>query len=152
MDLSLLAVVGVPFALLVALAVTCSSPPASIRLVGLHVLVEARGIARLFAFRRTVRVDLANIRDVQVAPSATAVRPRPWIRTLGTSVPGLLQAGTFRGNGRSFWLVRPSHRVLVLECAGGRFARIVVEVVSPDEAASTITAALEGSRGSRRRQ
>ncbi len=61
----------------------------------------------------------------------------------GTYVPGLIQAGTYRRRGeKSFWLVGRSPKVTVVDCPGGRFDRIVLQLT--DKAAAELGRAVSG--------
>lgn len=89
--------------------------------------VRPRGLNRLWAMKGEVRVPLAHVSQVRTNVDRRTV-PSGW-RLPGTYVPGLLQAGTYRTKGeRSFWLVGRARNVTVIDCAGGRFARIVLQL------------------------
>jgi hypothetical protein len=103
--------------------------------------VRPRGLNRLWAFKREVRVPVAQISGVRTGVARQSIPSR--LRTLGTYVPGLIQAGTFRGKGeRSFWLVGRTRTVTVVDCPGGRFDRIVLQLA--DASAERLRRAVSG--------
>jgi hypothetical protein len=88
-----------------------------------------------------VRVPLSAVRSV-------TVETRPWglvrgIRAPGTGLPGVIALGTFRYSGRRDFAVvyrnRPVVRVELGEDAP--FARLLVAVASPEQAAAMIAPA-----------
>jgi hypothetical protein len=104
-------------------------------------VVRPRGLNRLWAFKGEVRVPLSQISEVRTDVPRRSVHSR--LRTLGTYIPGLIQAGSFRGTGeRSFWLVGGAPTVTVVDCRGGRFDRIVLQL--SDETAERLRRAVTG--------
>jgi hypothetical protein len=74
-----------------------------------------------------VRVPLSQVSEVRDGVARRSVPSG--FRLPGTSFPGVIQAGTFRTRGeRSFWLVGRAPTVTVIECPGGRFDRIVLQL------------------------
>jgi hypothetical protein len=92
------------------------------------VIVRPRRLNRIWAMKSEVRVPLSQVVDVR-ADVPRASLPREPFRTLGTYFPGLIQEGRYRGRGsRSFWLVGRAPTVTVIDCRGGRFDRIVLQL------------------------
>ena len=107
-----------------------------------ELVVRPLDLARLWSLRREVRVPLTMIRDIRTGVPRRDVRRG--IRTLGTEVPGLVHAGSYRTRKvRSFWLVGRAQTVTVIECPGARFDRLVLEL--DPETARSLAAGL--SRG-----
>lgn len=105
-------------------------------------VVRPRGLNRLWAMKGEVRVPLAQVSEVRTGVARRSV-PSGW-RVPGTYVPGLIQAGTYRSKGeRSFWLVGRASHVTVVEFAGGRFDRIVLEL--SDRTAGQLVRAVSGA-------
>jgi hypothetical protein len=90
-------------------------------------VVRPRGLNRLWALKAEVRVPLSQVSDVRAHVSRRSLPSG--LRMPGTSVPGLIQAGTYRAHGqRSFWLVGRTSEVTVVDCPGGRFDRLVLQL------------------------
>jgi hypothetical protein len=90
-------------------------------------VVRPRGLNRLWAMKGEVRVPLSQVSEVRDGVARRSVPSG--FRLPGTSFPGVIQAGTFRTRGeRSFWLVGRAPTVTVIECPGGRFDRIVLQL------------------------
>ncbi len=108
-------------------------------------VVRPRGLNRLWAFRIEVRVPLSQVSEVHSDVARKSVGSG--LRVLGTYVPGLVQAGRFRSKGESsFWLVGRTSRVTVIDCRGGRFDRIVLQV--SEDTVATLRRAVSGVSGS----
>ena len=61
----------------------------------------------------------------------------------GTSIPGVITAGTFYQNGkRVFWDVHHPENTIVIELHDERYDELIVEVANPEIAVQTITAAI----------
>lgn len=90
-----------------------------------------RGWHRVWALRRRVVVPQAALAGVRRDPQY-ARRPDGW-RLMGTYLPGVISAGHYCGRrGREFWDVSRPENALVVELRDHRFARLVVEVESPE--------------------
>jgi hypothetical protein len=65
------------------------------------------------------------------------------IRMPGTSIPGVLTAGTFCQDGkRVFWDVHNPDKTVVIELKDERYNELTVEVADPKAAAELVKAAL----------
>jgi hypothetical protein len=90
-------------------------------------IVRPRGLNRLWALKSEVRVPLAEVSDVQLDVPRRSVPSG--FRMPGTDFPGVIHAGTYRSKGeKSFWLVGRASTVTVVECPGGPFDRIVLQL------------------------
>jgi hypothetical protein len=148
---SLLAVSGaIATSLLLAALVTAiflgATRPSPIRLDVVHdqLVVRLAGKDAAFALSRGMTIPLAVVEGVAVA-RAEAV-PRTGMRIPGTSIPGLLRAGSFgSGDQRDFWLVRRAPEVLVVQLRpGAPYRRLVLEVPDPREQARRLRPLLGG--------
>ena len=87
----------------------------------LTAVFEVRGLDKLWAFRSRLEIPLAHIRHVRIDPEAA----RGWfhgLRLPGTSLPGVLTAGTFYLDGkRVFWDVHHPDQTIVVELQDNRF-------------------------------
>jgi hypothetical protein len=103
---------------------------ATFRIAGLH---------KLWALKSRIVVPVRNIVAVEGAGAA----PRGGWRIAGTSMPGLITAGTFRQGGRwTFWDVAHSHAAIVVTLRGHWYSRLIIEVARPDEARKLLTRAM----------
>src|SRR5205823_1226385 len=86
-----------------------------------------RGLMAIWAMRRSLSVPRSVVSSVRTGVDRRSLRA--WLRTFGTGMPGLVQAGAFRSTaGRSFWVVGRARRVTVIDCPGWTFDQVVVEL------------------------
>jgi hypothetical protein len=131
--------VAVLVALLGLLGLAVARPSrATIEVAEESVRVRLHGFDALLALCREVVVPRSAV--VAVRAAAKADVPAKGIRLPGTSVPGLVRAGSFgTGPRRELWDVRRASSYLVLDLAPGqRFHRIVLEVTDPDAEAARL--------------
>ncbi|MCG5461907.1 hypothetical protein AB0K35_03885 [Micromonospora sp. NPDC053740] len=103
---------------------------ATVRVDGDDLVVEIEGMDRLWSLKSRLVIPLANVRGATADPGIAA-EPKG-LRAPGTSVPGVITAGTFHQDGeRVFWNIRDGARAVVIELADERYARLVVEVADP---------------------
>jgi hypothetical protein len=104
----------------------------------LHVL----GADKLWAFKSSLEIPLVHIAGVRADPVVT----EQWwhgIRMPGTSVPGLITAGTFYQDGkRVFWDVHHARNAIIIDLHDERFNQLIVEVADPQAAIKLIHDAL----------
>jgi hypothetical protein len=120
----------------VAFDVTC---------VGNALTVELSGLDRLFAWRRSLVVDLATVRSAGIESRGTIEakidhRAAGFGTHNGRTRPGRRRVGVMLGRGVAgyqFWAVSsggPTVRLLVLDLESSQFARLVLEVGADIEA------------------
>lgn len=99
--------------------------------------VRPIGPDRAWSAATEIRLPLDAVRDVDVRDPRDVPAG---LRLPGTAMPGVITAGFYGlGAQRSFWLVRRSRRVLVVELgAPSPLARLVLEVDDPDGMAAAI--------------
>jgi hypothetical protein len=88
--------------------------------------IELTRMERFWAVHvgKTITVPLTQIRDVTTDAPQTNWQE---IRSPGTSVPGLIKAGTYyHDRMRSFWYTQPKKPVLALELAPDAYYRKIV--------------------------
>jgi hypothetical protein len=109
-----------------------------------HLHLEVKGLDKLWTFKSQLDIPLAHIRAVRHDPKAASVSG--WWhgnRFPGTSIPGILMAGTFQLYGeRIFWDVHHPERAIILELHDDRFDELIVEVSNPLLAVEQIKAKL----------
>ena len=119
---------------------------AEIELTSDTVIVHVKGADRIFALKSELTIPLEHV----LGASRDEEEARRWyhgVRAPGTSVPGVITAGTFHQNGeRVFWDVRHPERAVALDLRDEDYAKLVVDVDDPDATILAVEAAL-GSRG-----
>jgi len=108
---------------------------------------EAPNIGRTLAALAWARTHLASksasslrfaVKAVRADPEI-AKRGRRGIRMLGTYVPGVITAGSFRQDGdRIFWNVNRPENVIVIELHDEPYAKLIIEVLEPAVTVATI--------------
>lgn len=106
-----------------------------------HVRLELTSWDVLWALKSNLTFPIQGVLDVYADPTAT--RPKGF-RLPGTSVPGLIQAGTYVGETREFWCVHHTGRSVVFELENLPFTRIVVDVRDPEAVVQRVQAARRG--------
>jgi len=103
----------------------------TISVEGSDLMLEVEGLDKLWALRSRLQIPLAHIRSVHPA----AEPARRWfhgLKVLGSSIPGVLTAGTFYQDGSLvFWDVHDPANAIALELADERYERLIVEVADP---------------------
>src|SRR3982074_1688783 len=98
-----------------------------------HISIEAdvvnfdvEGLDKLWSFKSRLSIPLTHIISVRIDPEAA----RGWwhgLKIVGTSVPGVLTAGTFYENGGVvFYDVHDPEKTIVMELAHERYKRLIV--------------------------
>ena len=96
----------------------------------------------LLALRRELLIPVTSVKGVAVAPRRLV--PQTGLRLPGTSLPGVIRAGSYgTGERRDFWLVRRAAQLLVIELEPGQpYRRLVLEVPDPHAEALRLRPAL----------
>ncbi len=111
-----------------------------------YVRLELTGLDILWSLKGNLTFPIAGIRSIYADPTVT--RPKG-LRLPGTSIPGLIQAGTYVWQGtREFWCVHFTGRSVVFELEDLPYTRIVVDVRDPEAVVQRVRAARYGSGAS----
>lgn len=108
---------------------------------------EVEGADKLWALRSRLQIPLAHLRGARID---TEIAHGWWhgLRAPGTSIPGILTAGTFYQHGkRVFWDVHDPSRVVVVELADERYDELVIQVEDPATTVATIASAIGAASG-----
>jgi hypothetical protein len=109
--------------------------------------IQVQGMHKLWALKSSLRVPLADVRDVRHDPER-ARRVMPGLRVPGTHIPYVYTAGTFyQADFRpDFWTVRDADRAIVIQCRdGAAYDEIIVEVEDPAATVALIRRAIGGA-------
>ncbi|MGA6164574.1 hypothetical protein [Amycolatopsis magusensis] len=114
---------------------------ALVRIDGDDLVVKIEGLDKLWAFKSSLTIPLANVRGATADPGITA-DPKG-IRAPGARVPGVITAGTFHLDGEKvFWDVKDASKAVVIELAGEHYARLVIQVDDPRATVALVENAL----------
>lgn len=104
--------------------------------------LHVRGADKLWAFKSTLEIPLVHIASVRADPETA----RGWyhgIRMPGTSLPGVITAGTFYQDGkRVFWDVHHPEKTITIALHDETYNQLIVEVDDPAAAIQLIQTAL----------
>ncbi|MFD8093385.1 hypothetical protein [Streptomyces malaysiensis] len=118
---------------------------ALIRIDGDDLVVVIEGLDKLWSFKGSLTIPLANVRGATADPGIAA-EPKG-IRAPGSRVPGVITAGTFHQDGEKvFWDVRDPSKAVVVELADERYARLVLQVDDPRATVALVENALSEAR------
>lgn len=96
--------------------------------------LHVRGADKLWAFKSSLEIPLKHIAGVRADPEVA----RGWfhgIRMPGTSVPGVITAGTFYQDGkRVFWDVHHPEKTIVIDLHDEHYSSLIVEVEDAESA------------------
>jgi hypothetical protein len=103
------------------------------------VTIHLRGWDWVFAARRRLEIPAEHIAGAAVVPRDEVHRPAVSLASQGSFLPGVLHYGPFgRGPNREFWAVRRQERLVVIDCRGWGYARVVLGVPEPEMVAGTV--------------
>jgi hypothetical protein len=123
----------------------------TIEITGDALEIQVQGSHKLWALKSSLRVPLADVRDVRHDPER-ARRVVPGLRLPGTHIPFVYTAGTYYQSDfrPDFWTVRDADRAIVIQCAEkAAYDEIIVEVEDPAATVARIRSAL-AAHGARR--
>ena len=99
---------------------------------------------KLRALKSSLEIPLHHIAGIRADPSIARGWWHGW-KMGGTSIPGVITAGTFCQDGkRVFWDVYDPENTIVIELRDERFDALVIEVADPKATVQMIEAALYG--------
>ena len=105
--------------------------------------VHMEGADRLLALKSSVSVPLDHVAGADV-DLADASRIYHGLRLPGTSLPGVVTAGSFLRSGEwSFWDVHDPAKAIVIRLHDEHYAKLVVGVDDPEAAVQQIEGALD---------
>ena len=103
-----------------------------------NLLLHVQGADRLWALKSSLEIPLQHVAGIRADPSIA----RGWwhgIRMPGTSIPGVITAGTFYQHGeRVFWDVHNPDNTVVIDLRDERYNQLIVEVADPATAVALV--------------
>ena len=107
---------------------------------------EVEGIDKMWALRSNLEFPVSHIQSVRVDPGAAS----GWwhgVKLWGSSIPGILTAGTFYQNNRVvFYDVHDPTHTIVIELDHEHYDRMIVEVADPEKEKAKIEKAIKASK------
>ena len=101
-----------------------------VRIEGDTVVFDVRGLHQLWAFKGQLDIPCEHVLNARHDP--TAVKGWKGWRAPGTSVPGLITAGTFHLDGdRIFWDVSNPENAVVVDLSSDDYRQLIIEVEDP---------------------
>jgi hypothetical protein len=113
-----------------------------LELVAGKLILHVRGADKLWSFKSSLEIPLEHVAGVRADPEIA----RGWfhgIRVPGTSIPGVITAGTFYQDGkRVFWDVHHPEKTIVIDVRDENWNQLVVEVADPEAAVQAVRCGL----------
>ena len=107
-----------------------------------NLLLNVRGADKLWALKSSLEIPLQHIAGIRADPSIAKGWWHGW-RLPGTSIPGVITAGTFYQDGkRVFWDVHNPDNTVVIELRDERYNQLIVEVEDPNVAVALMQSVL----------
>lgn len=114
---------------------------AQVEITPTSLIVHVHGWDQIWSLKSRLEIPLAHVVNAEMdsdeARAGLAGGWKGW-RVPGTSVPGVIAAGTFYERGdRVFWNVHNADKAIAIHLAHDAYAKLVIEVDDPE---STVTA------------
>ncbi len=113
-----------------------------VEIVNGHLRVVVEGFDKVLALRSTLEVPLTHVRGASQDPDA--LRERHGLRLGGTSLPGVIAAGTFFDGQWWFLDVHHPEEAVKIDLDHEHYAALVVEVADPVATVRAINVAIRG--------
>jgi len=114
---------------------------ARVRIDTTSLVIAVEGLDKLWALKSILTIPLAHVQNAVADPHAGG--SSLGLRLGGTSVPGVITAGTFLTHGELvFWDVHDRRKALVIDLHDEKYARLVIQVGNPPVTAGMIRAAI----------
>jgi hypothetical protein len=103
-------------------------------------IIDVQGLHKVWAFKSRLEIPIEHISAVR---RAAAERVKS-IRLPGTSIPGLITAGTYYEPNEKpvFWDVSDQEKAIAIDLQDERFSTVVIEVADPEASMREILNAL----------
>ncbi|HZU12472.1 MAG TPA: hypothetical protein VFB58_06500 [Chloroflexota bacterium] len=105
-------------------------------------IVHVRGMDKLWSLASRLTIPLAHISQAAVDPEIA--RAGPHGLRVGTSLPGVITAGSFYSrDGRVFWDVHNPDQAIVIFLHDDQYSGLVIQVDDPPAAVRAINEAID---------
>ena len=102
-------------------------------------VIEIEGWDKLWSFQSRIEIPLEHVVNAHPGNHEHVAG----LRAPGTSLPGIITAGTFHPvGGAEFWDVHDPAKAIAIELRDDRYAKLVVEVADPEASIELIRDAL----------
>jgi hypothetical protein len=102
-----------------------------------HFLFEVKGMHKLWAFKSEIKIPCEHI--LKAYQDVDIVKGKKGMRFPGTSIPGIINAGTFFNNGETiFWDVSNAANAIVIDLKDEDYKQLVIEVENSFEVISLL--------------
>lgn len=95
-------------------------------------VLEMEGLDKIWSLKSRLEISLEHITDIRVDSKIT----KSWyhgLRAPGTSIPHVIDAGTFYKDGKkAFWDIHHPDRAVVISLKDETYNELVIEVENPD--------------------
>ena len=116
---------------------------AHIELTPENLIVHVEGLDKLWALKSSLSIPLVHITGAEINPSI-ADELGFGLRAPGTSLPGVIRAGTFYYHGNVvFWDVHSMENAIVINLVDEQYTKLVIGVPDPDTAVAAIRRATD---------
>jgi hypothetical protein len=96
-------------------------------------LFEIEGMHKLWSFKSEIKIPTNNV--LKAYQDAGIIKGKKGFRFPGTSIPGIINAGTYLNNGETnFWDVSNTDNAIVIDLKDEDYHQLIIEVESPEEA------------------
>ena len=113
---------------------------------GDRVVFAVEGLDKLWSLRSRLAIPLAHVKGVEIDSDQVSGWWHGW-KLAGTSVPGLITAGTFYQHGELvFWDVHDTTKTIIVSLEHERYKKLIVEVDNPEMVRDRLDSALRGHR------
>ena len=111
-----------------------------VSITGGKLIIDVQGLHKIWALKSRLEIPVEHISSVRGGADERV----KGIRLPGTSIPGLITAGTYYepGGKRVFWDVHHPEKAIVIDLHDERYSQLVVEVDDPEGAVKLIQSAL----------
>lgn len=107
-----------------------------------NLVMNVLGADKLWAFKSSMEIPLQHVAGIRADPEIARSGWKGW-RIPGTSIPGVITAGTYYKDGkRVFWDVHGGANAVVIDLREERYNQLVVEVADPNAAVGLLKGAI----------
>ena len=96
-----------------------------------NIILSIKGSHKLWALKSELQIPLSHIKQVRINKGEIS-RPKGW-KLLGTYIPGIITAGTYRSHGKNvFCDFIHKEKTIIIDLQNDYYKQIVIEVKNPE--------------------